>query len=68
MEEISKDKLSLKEFEKKPDGSWVCVRNADLMTKSGKVIRVLPGTVFRKGYPLWGCEVAEALDEVSAVL
>ncbi|OPY11795.1 MAG: hypothetical protein A4E70_01507 [Syntrophus sp. PtaU1.Bin005] len=67
MEEISKDKLSLKEFEKKPDGTWVCVRNADIQTKSGKVIRVLPGTVFKKGFPLWGgCQVAETLDEVSS--
>ncbi len=64
MEEISKEKLSLKEFEKQPDGSWMCVENADIMTKSGKVIRVLPGTIFRKGCPLWGCAVAETLDEL----
>jgi len=67
MEEINKEKLSMKEFEKKPDGTWVCVRNKDIQTKSGRVIRVLPGTVFKKGFPLWGgCYVAETLDEVSS--
>jgi len=66
MEQINKEKLKLNEFEKKADGSWVCVKNADLQTKSGRVIRVLPGTIFKKDVILWGCDVANTLDEVSA--
>jgi len=66
MEEINKDKIKINEFEKKTDGSWVCVKNSDVMTKSGKVIRVMPGTIFRKDVLLWDCDIAKALDEVSA--
>lgn len=63
MEEVGK--IAIEEFEKKADGSWVCVKNSDINTKSGRVIRVSPGVTFRKGYPLWGVDVAEALDEMS---
>ncbi|HEY3275056.1 MAG TPA: hypothetical protein VGJ94_00420 [Syntrophorhabdaceae bacterium] len=63
MEEIAK--VEIKEFQKNPDGSWVCIKNSDITTKSGRVIRVSPGTTFRPGGKVSGLEVAKALDEVS---
>jgi len=63
MAEIAK--IMLEEFEKKPDGSWVCVKNSDITTKSQEVIRITPGMTFRKGFKLWGLDVAEALDKIS---
>ena len=60
MEEAAK--LAMDEFEKRPDGSWVCVKNSDITTKSGRVIRVAPGTIFKKGASLSGLDVAAALD------
>ena len=63
MEEIAK--VALEEFQRNPDGSWVCVKNADITTKSGRVIRVSPGTTFRKGGRVSDLEVAKALDEIS---
>ncbi len=64
MEEIAK--IVVEEFEKKPDGSWVCTKNSDITTKSQMVIRLTPGMVFRKGFPMCGIDVAEALDQASA--
>jgi len=64
MDEIAK--VNLKEFEKKPDGSWVCIQNSDITMKTGKIIRVAPGTVFRKGTMFVGIDMAEALDKVPA--
>jgi hypothetical protein len=63
MEEIAK--VAIEEFQKNPDGSWVCVKNADITTKSGRVIRVTPGLTFRKGGKISGLDVAKALDEIS---
>jgi hypothetical protein len=63
MDEIAK--ITIQEFEKKPDGSWVCVKNSDIITKSGNVIRMTPGMTFRKGAKLWGLDIAKALDEIS---
>jgi uncharacterized LabA/DUF88 family protein len=63
MTEIAK--IMIEEFEKKPDGSWVCVKNSDITTKSREVIRITPGMTFRKGVKLWGLDVAEALDKIS---
>jgi hypothetical protein len=63
MEEIAK--VAIEEFQRKPDGSWICVKNSDITTKSGRVIRVAPGTTFRKGGRLSGLDVAQALDELS---
>jgi hypothetical protein len=59
-------KVNLKEFEKKPDGSWVCVQNSDITMKTGRIIRVPPGTVFKKGTKFVGVDMAEALDKVPA--
>ncbi|HQN18176.1 hypothetical protein [Syntrophorhabdus aromaticivorans] len=63
MDEISK--IVIEEFDKKRDGSWVCVRSSDIVSKSG-IIRIPPGATFRRGVKLWGLDVAEALDEISA--
>ncbi len=62
MEEIAK--VTIEEFKKESDGSWVCVKNADITTKSGRIIRVSPRTTFKKGFILSGLDVASALDEV----
>jgi hypothetical protein len=62
-EEVAK--VTIEEFEKKPDGSWVCIKNADITTKSGRVIRVTPGMTLRKGGKISGLDIAKALDQVS---
>lgn len=64
MDEITK--IMIDEFEKRPDGSWACVRNSDITTKSQKVIRVTPGMTFKKGRTLWGIDVADTLDKISS--
>ncbi len=63
MDEITK--IAIEEFEKKPDGSWVCVKNSDVTTKSQKVIRLIPGMTFKKGVVFCGVDIAEALDNIS---
>ncbi|HOW55588.1 MAG TPA: hypothetical protein PLR60_13160 [Syntrophorhabdaceae bacterium] len=63
MDEIVK--IAIDEYEKKPDGSWVCVKNSDVTTKTGKVIRIAPGTAFSKGRTFLGLDIAEALDKIS---
>ncbi len=63
MDEISK--IAVDEFEKQPDGSWTCVKNSDVTTKSQKVIRLMPGMIFKKGYLFCGVDVAETLDKIS---
>ncbi len=60
-------KIAVEEFERKPDGSWVCVKNSDVITNTQKVIRVTPGMMFKKGGKLWGVDVAEALEKMSAM-
>lgn len=64
MDEIAK--IMIDEFEKKPDGSWVCVKNADVSTKSQRIIRLTPGLIFRKGFVFCGVDIADALDKASA--
>lgn len=64
MDEIIK--IIIEEFEKKPDGSWVAVKNSDISTESGRIIRIAPGMTFRKGISTWGLDVAKTLDEKSA--
>ncbi len=64
MEEIVK--IAIDEYEKKPDGSWVCVKNSDVTTKTGMIIRVAPGMTFKKGTAFVGADIAEALDKLSA--
>jgi hypothetical protein len=63
MDEIKK--INAGEFEKKPDGSWVCVKVSDITTQSG-VIRIGAGFTFQKGIKLWGLDVPKVLDEISA--
>ncbi|ABC77263.1 hypothetical cytosolic protein [Syntrophus aciditrophicus SB] len=62
MEKINK--ISIKEFKKQEDGSWVAVQNSDIQCESGKIIRIEPGFIFKKGITLAGADVASALDEI----
>jgi len=62
MDEIAK--IVVEDFEKKPDGSWVSLKNSDIVTKSQAAFRVPPGMTFRKGGRLWGLNIVEALDGV----
>jgi len=64
MDEIVK--IMVEEFEKKPDGSWVCIKVSDISTKLNRVIRIPSGMVFRKGFTFCGVDVAETLDKLSA--
>jgi hypothetical protein len=64
MEEISK--IVVEEFEKKPDGSWVSVKNSDILTSGGGVIRIAAGVTFKKGRKFVGFDIAEVLDQVCA--
>ncbi len=64
MDEISK--IVIEEFNRKDDGSWVCLKTTDIITKSGSIVRVPPGASFRKGVTFCGLRVAEALDEINA--
>jgi hypothetical protein len=59
-------KMAVEDFEKKPDGSWVAVNNSDINTKLGKVIRITPGIIFKKGTKFVGLDVAEVLDKIAA--
>jgi hypothetical protein len=64
MDEIAK--INIGDFEKKPDGSWVSVKNAAINTKNGLVITVPPGVPFRKGFTQFGgFDVVKALEEIS---
>lgn len=58
-------KINIKEFEKKSDGSWIALKNSDIVTEDGGVIRVTPGMVFIPGRQLWGFDVAKILNEIS---
>ena len=64
MDEIVK--IAVEEFEKKPDGSWTCVQNADVTTKLQRVFRITPGMTFKKGVEFFGIDIAGALDKLSA--
>lgn len=64
MDEITK--ITIGDFEKKPDGSWVVVSNSDIITKAGNVIRLTPGIIFRKGRKLWELDIVEVLDKASS--
>ncbi|HBE45396.1 MAG TPA: hypothetical protein DDW17_08155 [Deltaproteobacteria bacterium] len=63
MDEIAK--IMVNEFKKQPDGSWVCIKNSDIVTKAGNMIRVSPGLTFKKDRRLWGLDVVKMLDELS---
>ncbi len=63
-DEISK--IAVGDFEKKPDGSWVCVKNSDITAKSGKIMRIAPTTTFKKGGRFLGFDIVEALEKASA--
>jgi len=64
MDEITK--IAIEEFEKKPDGSWVCVKNSDVTTKLQRIIRLKPGMSFKKGVVFCGVDIAEALEKIGA--
>lgn len=63
MEEIAK--ISIDEYDRRPDGSWVCIKNSDITTQSNWVIGVSPGVIFQKNRRLFGLNVADALDKIS---
>lgn len=58
-------KIAIEDFDKKPDGSWVAVKNSDIITQGGGFIRIGPGMRFAPGRHLWGLDVAETLDKIS---
>jgi hypothetical protein len=58
-------KIAVNEFRKEPDGTWVCITNSDVSTRSSNVIRITPGMTFRKGTIFCGVDIAEALDQAS---
>ena len=59
-------KLATDCFEKKSDGSWVAVKNSDIVTRDGRFIRITPGMAFTPGRQLWGLDIVQALEEVGA--
>lgn len=59
-------KIVVGDYEKKPDGSWVCVKNSDITTESGRIIRIAPGMAFTQNGKPWGLDVVKALEEASA--
>ncbi|MDY0187044.1 MAG: hypothetical protein RBR16_03870 [Syntrophus sp. (in: bacteria)] len=62
MDEIAK--ISVIDFEKKSDGSWVSLKNAAINTKGGLVITVPRGMPFKKGFTYFGgFDVVKALEE-----
>ncbi len=63
-EEVSK--IAVEEFEKKPDGSWVCIKNSDIQTNTQRVIRIAPGMQFKKGGTFLGLDVVGALEKMAA--
>jgi len=63
MDEITK--ITINDFEKRPDGTWVVANISDIMTKSGSVIRLSPGMFFKKDSKLWGFDIVKILDEMS---
>jgi len=63
MDEIKK--MKVEDFEKQPDGSWVCLKPTDIITLTG-IIRVGPGFTFKQGIKLWELDVPKVLDQMSA--
>ncbi|OPY15418.1 MAG: hypothetical protein A4E70_00090 [Syntrophus sp. PtaU1.Bin005] len=64
MDEIAK--ISVTDFEKKSDGSWVALNNAAINTKNGLVMTVPRGMPFKKGLTYFGgYDVVKALEEAS---
>ena len=59
-------KLASDEYQKNPDGSWTCVKNSDITTNTGRIIRIAPGTTFKKDTRFLGLDIVKALDEISA--
>ena len=59
-------KLATDCFEKKPDGSWVSLKNSDIVTQDGRFIRIAPGMKFSPGRQLWGLDVVQTLEKVCA--
>lgn len=63
MDEIAT--ITINDFVKKPDGTWVVAKISDIITKSGSVIRLSPGMFFTKDSKLWGLDIVKILDEIS---
>lgn len=63
MDEITK--IVVEEFEKKTDDAWVSIKTSDVTTRSGSVIRIPAGMIFKKGSTFLGFDLAELLDKVS---
>jgi hypothetical protein len=59
--------LSRDAFQKNPDGSWTCISNTD-NKHGGNIIRVKPGTTFRKSHFQWGLDVPEILNREDSQL
>ncbi len=64
MEEITK--IAVDEYQKNADGSWTCVKNSDITTKTGQVVRIAPGTTFKKGGTFLGLDIVGVLEQISA--
>jgi archaellum component FlaG (FlaF/FlaG flagellin family) len=61
-------KINVGDFEKKPDGSWVTIKNSNINTKNGNTITLSPGMTFKKGFKQFGgLDIVKALEESSSV-
>ena len=49
-------------FERRPDGSWRCIRFAEVRTALGR-IQVAEGTVFVPGTIFMGVDIVKCLEE-----
>ncbi len=58
-------KITIGDFEKQPDGSWVVAKTSDIQTDTGDIIRLQPGMVLKKGGKLCGFDIVKILDEMS---
>ena len=62
----TQDSLSiLRSFERRPDGSWVCLEPAVIVAPSGPM-SVEPGQTFAYGKPHGGLDIAEYLEQLGA--
>ncbi len=55
----------LRAFERQPDGSWLCVAPATIVTQDGTVT-VEPGSVFAYGKVVGHLDIAEYLEQLGA--
>ncbi|OPY13971.1 MAG: hypothetical protein A4E66_00565 [Syntrophus sp. PtaB.Bin001] len=65
MDEVAK--INVGDFERKPDGSWVSIKNSNINTKNGNVVSIQPGVTFKKGFKQFGgLDIVKALEESSS--